>query len=148
MSFCLFFFFLVFFLVFSLLLFNHRNILSSFLTYLSPITGGSCMLQASCLSRQNTSFVTTNYHWRELPQVSFLSRQIFVATNRYLSRQKFLKAKSFFRDKSTLVATKVRLSRQKYVCRDKTFVATNISREKTVVATKMILVTALVNDRL
>ena len=54
------------------------------------------------------------YHWRELPQISFLLRQ------------------KFSRDKYVFVATKyvfcccffVFLSRQKYACRDKTFVAT------------------------
>ena len=51
------------------------------------------------------------------------------------------------------VATKVSLSRQNYVCRDKRFVATSIllSRrvclDKFFVATKMIFVAALANDR-
>ena len=46
---------------------------------------------------------TRKYHWRELPQVLFLSRQSY-----------------FF------AAIKACLSRQKYVCRDKSFVATSI----------------------
>ena len=59
------------------------------------------------------------YHWLELPQVSFLSRQTRL------------------------------LSRQKYACRDKTFVATKdvFCHDKHVfVATKMILVAAPAND--
>ena len=40
------------------------------------------------------------YQCRELPQVSFLSRQIFVTTNTCLSQQKFCQ------DKHTFVATK------------------------------------------
>ena len=47
--------------------------------------------------------VAVFYHWRELPQVAFLSRQKHI----------------FCRDKSTLVATK-------YLSRDKTFVATHL----------------------
>ena len=48
------------------------------------------------------------YRWLELPQVSFLSRQIFC------------------RNKHVFVETKhVFLSGQKYACRDKTFVPTN-----------------------
>ena len=48
-----------------------------------------------------------DYHWRELLQVSFLWRQTRICC-----------------DKTRL------LSRQKYACRDKTFVATNICRDK------------------
>ena len=79
------------------------------------------------------------YNWRELPQVLFLSRQ---------TRTRVC------RDKTRL------LSRQKYACHDKTFVATKLClsrqifvttkvfcRDKhTFVATKMILVAALAND--
>ena len=46
------------------------------------------------------------YHWRELPQVSFLSRQKLCCCNR-----------------SMLVATKLS-SRKNYVCRDKYFFTT------------------------
>ena len=54
------------------------------------------------------------YHWRALSQVSFLSRQ------------------SFFRDKRRVLSRKkVCLSRQNYVCRDKRFVTTNMSRQNT-----------------
>ena len=65
------------------------------------------------------------YQWLDLPQVSFLSRQTRL------------------------------LSQQKYVCRDKTFVATSILlwgqktcfvATSTFVATKMILVSAPAND--
>ena len=61
------------------------------------------------------------YHWRELPQELFLSRQRFcrnkgfVTTNTYLSRQTRV-----CRDKTRL------LSRQKYACRGKIFVATKL----------------------
>ena len=59
------------------------------------------------------------YHWRELLQVSFLSRR------------------KFCRDKHVFVATKVSLSRQKYVCRDK----------RVFVATKVLLVAAPASDK-
>ena len=56
-----------------------------------------------------------NDHWRELPQVPFLLRQTFVATKLRLSRQKYA-----CRDKKLLfVATNTCLSRQAYFCRDK-----------------------------
>ena len=68
----------------------------------------------SCTAKLNL------YHWQELPQVQFLSRQkiccdknVFVATKHVLSQQKYA------------YATKV-LLRQKYVCRDKTFVTLSI----------------------
>ena len=76
-------------------------------------------------------------HWRELPQVSFLSRQ-----TRLLSRQKYACHDKTFvatklcwsRDKHNFVATKAfvatsvakLLLRQNYVCRNKRFVATKI----------------------
>ena len=91
-------------------------------------------------------FPAVEYDWRELPQVSFLSRQRRVC-----------------RDKTRL------LSQLKYACRDKTFVATNtclsphirdnfffiyfcrdkrrVCRDKTFVATKIILVATPANDR-
>ena len=98
-------------------------------------------------------FPAVEYDWRELPQVSFLSRQrrvcrdkyVFVTTNtmggtttkiRLLSRQKYACCdKSFVAIKLCLhsfVDTKDVFCRDKhlfshrevYVCRDKTFVAT------------------------
>ena len=74
------------------------------------------------------------YHWREMPQVSFLSQQKFCRE-----------------DKTRL------LPQQKYACRDKTFVATKdffcrnkhvfvATSDKTFVATKMILVAAPASD--
>ena len=72
------------------------------------------------------------YHWRELPQVSFLSRQKFrrdkhgfVAAfhvfcrdvTRFLSRPKYASDKSFVEKKCLF-------------CRDKTFVTANIYRDK------------------
>ena len=81
--------------------------------------------------------VSVPYHWGELPQVPFLSRQkfcrdkhVFVATKhvfvptKYLSRQAYFcrDKKRVCRDKSKLVVTKL-LSRQNYVCRDKSIFA-------------------------
>ena len=76
--------------------------------------------------------VCVTCHWRELPKVSFLSRETRVCRDKTrLSRQNT----SFGREKSMLLATKC-LSRQtrvylsfwndKQFCRDKRFVATNI----------------------
>ena len=71
-----------------------------------------------------------DYHWREPPRFSFLSRQkfcrdkdkhVFVATKhvKYLSRQNFCRDKCF-------VSTNIILSRQACICCDKyVFVATN-----------------------
>ena len=88
------------------------------------------------------------YHWLELPQVAFLSRQIRVCRNKtcFLSRQT-----NTSRDKIMFVATKVQRyvttkvkSRQAYFWRDKR--ETRVCRDKTFVATKMILVAAPAND--
>ena len=72
------------------------------------------------------------YHWRELPQVSFLSTQntSFVATEICL-RHVFV-ATNISRDKSMLVATEIFVATEIYVYRDKhTFVATTVlSRQK------------------
>ena len=75
------------------------------------------------------------YYWRELPQVSFLTRRqkyacrdkTVVVTNTGVSRQ------IFCRDKHNFVATKL-LSRQAYFCRDKRLVLsrqTRVCRDKT-----------------
>ena len=103
---------------------------------------GSYDLARTCSARRRCAKGQVNYHWRELPQVSFLSRQAFccdkhvflvtkyvkimlhtfVATNTCLSGQ------TFCRDKYNFVATNV-LSRQAYFCHDKKkktcFVVTN-----------------------
>ena len=106
-----------------------------------------------------------SYHWRELPQVSFLSRQktntcllrqkyfcrdkrIFVLRNIILSRQAY-----FCRDKRVCCDETRLLSRQKYACRDRTFVATKtcfsrqtflstnvLSRQKYFIATNINLI--------
>ena len=86
------------------------------------IIGRSCLKSHFCrdkhlLSRQkyacrDRTFVTTKYFCRD--------KRVFFATSIFLSRKK-----TCFINKSKLVATKV-LSRQNYVCRDKTFVATKI----------------------
>ena len=94
------------------------------------------------LSRQNTSFVVTKVCLSRQKSVfifvttKLLLRQIFVATNTFLSQQKFCY------DKHIFVATKVCLSRQNYVCHDKTFVAIKIfcsGKHDSFVATKVIL---------
>ena len=61
------------------------------------------------------------HHWRELPQVWFLSRQnaSFVATKICLSQQNVCRDKSF-------VATSILFPDKRRVCRDKPFVATKI----------------------
>ena len=71
------------------------------------IVATGCLLLLRCLCR-------SDYHWRELPHVSLLSRlrqnTFFVATKtktRLLSRQKYV-----FHDKHVFVATKL-VSRQK-----------------------------------
>ena len=82
------------------------------------------------------------YHWRELPQVSFLSRErfcpdkhVFVATNMCLSHDKarlLSRQKYSCREKITFVATKQTcvLSPKAYFCRDcrdrSLLVATNV----------------------
>ena len=59
------------------------------------------------------------YHWRELPQVSFLSRQKFCAClsrqNPFFPRQKH----AIILSRQIFVVTNVSLSRQTYFCRDK-----------------------------
>ena len=102
----------------------------------------------SCVKEE----VDVLYHWRELPQVSFLSTQntSFVATKVCLPRQKYVcrnkhtfvateiclrhvfVATNISRDKSMLVATEIFVATEIYVCRDKhTFVATKVlSRQK------------------
>ena len=73
---------------------------------------------------QTPSHTMPCYHWRELPQVSFMPRQMFCCDKHF-----------FCRDKSMLVVTK-QLSRKnifvatKYFCLDKTFVTTSICRDK------------------
>ena len=74
---------------------------------------------------------TLQYHWRELPQVSFLSRQ-----NTCLSRQN-----------TSFVATKVGLSRQTYFCRNTTLAATNICRDKQFCHDKSFVATSLLLSR-
>ena len=83
------------------------------------------------------------YHWRELPQLIFLSRQtfqnVFVVTLRVFCRDKtrlLSRQKYDCRDKSMIVATSTSAP---LVCRDKSFVTANIFlwRQKTCfVATK------------
>ena len=80
------------------------------------------------------------YHWRELPQVTFLLRQkfcrdkdVFIVTN--MSQHNFVATKHVFsHDKGMLVATKL-LSQQNIFVTIKCFVAT-----------KIILVAAPAND--
>ena len=104
--------------------------------WLSTITGGSCH----------------KYHFCR-------DKQVFIATNRCLSRQNMsfvatkvcLSGQNFCRDKHIFVATNV-LPLQAYFCPDKhVFVATKhvFCRDKSMlVATKMILVAARASDSL
>ena len=93
---------------------------------------------------------TESYHWRELPQVSFLSPQtrvyrdntVFCRDKIFLSRQNFRRDKYLrvCRDKHTFVAP------QAYVCRDEhTFVATSICRDKRFVAKNTFVVTKVLS---
>ena len=60
--------------------------------------------------------------WRELPQVSFLSRQ-----NTSKRRDRTFVATNIYRNKHNFIATKV-MSREAYFCRDKhVFLATKLS---------------------
>ena len=70
------------------------------------------------------------HHWRELPQVSFLSRQkfcrnkhAFVETNMCLSRQNNICRDKTFVTTKTLYRDKHGFARQKYSCGKHTFVA-------------------------
>ena len=107
------------------------------------------------------------YHWRELPQVSFWSRQKFCRDKHVFCRDK---TRLFCLDKSMLSATKPLsrqkclsntcvcvcvcvsrqvLSRQAYFSREKTCLLsrqTRFCRCKTFVATEMILVAAPTNE--
>ena len=81
------------------------------------------------------------YHWRELPRL--LSRQKYACSdNSFVAKKLYLSRQNLGHDKY--------LSRQRLFCRDKSFVATNTSvcrdKNKTFVATKMILVVAPAND--
>ena len=83
------------------------------------------------------------YHWRELPQVSFVSRQTRVCRKktRLLLRQKFCGDKHIFLPTKLLLLQTI-LSRQNLCCDKLTFVATNmcLSRQNTsFVSTKVCL---------
>ena len=91
--------------------------------------------QFLCFCNLSTKLMNvSNYHWRELLQVSLLSRQ----TQIFLSREEY-----FCRDKHVFAATKVSLclSRQAYFSRDKRRILS-----RTFVATKIIVVAAPAND--
>ena len=95
--------------------------------------------------------MTEEYHWRELPQVLFLSRQntAFLSRKNYVCRYKiFLLRQNYFVAAKVLSRQAYFLSRQTRVCRDKTRL---LSRQKYAcrdkylsgfVRTKMILVAA------
>ena len=93
----------------------------------------------TCLSWQNMSFVVTKV---------CLSQHIFVATN-ICHNNSFVTTKIFCGDKHKYFATKV-LSRQSYFCHNKRCVLswqTHVCCNRSFVATKMILVAALADDR-
>ena len=77
-----------------------------------------------------------SYHWRKLPQVSFLSRQntSFVATKVCLLLSRH----------NSVCRNKIYLSRQAYFCHDKI----RVCLYKRFVATKIILVAAPANNTL
>ena len=89
----------------------------------------------------NSSQRPSIYHWRELPQVSFLSRQefccdkhVFVATKDVFCRDKHMRDAYFCRHKHVCVATK------HVFYRDKSMLVTKLlSRQKYFVATNIIL---------
>ena len=90
----------------------------------SPLPAALPSSDVSVGKRGRMRQLSLYYHWRELPQVSFLSRQIrrlcrdksmlvlsrqnYVCGDKYLSRQN-----------TCFVATNTHLSRQTRVCRDK-----------------------------
>ena len=86
-----------------------------------------------CVCLQRCLVVTWLYHWRELPQVSFLLRRLS-------SRQMYA-----CHDKS-FVATSIFLLRQAYFCPDKHVFCPCLSRPN-VCRDKMILVAGPANDR-
>ena len=67
------------------------------------------------------------YHWRELPQVSFLSRQkhVFVATKHIFCRNK-----THLLSQQNICHNNIMFAATKQFCCVKTFVATNICRNK------------------
>ena len=94
---------------------------------------------------QAMAFSGKDYHWRELPQVSFLSRQTRVS--RVTTRLVATKV-CFCRDKIMFVATKL-LSRQIFVATDIILLrqAYFFSRHTRISREKMILVAAPVSDK-
>ena len=129
----------------------------------TPVDAGSTMVSTCsrtqlsithyrCLSSLQVPILTT-YHWRELPQVSFLSQQTHVCHDitHFLSQQKyachnktFVSTKLCLSRQNVFVAIKVLspqifLSQQAYFCRNKRCV---LSRQTcvTFVATKFMFV--------
>jgi len=83
--------------------------------------------------KENLGLLThgVNYHWLPQPQISFLSRKCFVATNVLSQQENLCRNNVFCRDKNVFVATKdvfvatkqkTCLSRQnkRRICHDKT----------------------------
>ena len=101
----------------------------------------------------------TGQSWRELPQVSFLSRQkyacrdkTFRATNTCLSRRIFVSTKvlsrqnTFCRDKLNFVSTKLSSRKHTFDATKDVFCRDKHVCDKTFVAAKMILAAAHAND--
>ena len=81
------------------------------------------VLDTGCRVLSKSSFVVVYYHRRELPQISFLSRQNF-CHDKHMSRQKCACC-----DKSS-VAKKMMFVAKQIFCHDKTLVMTNIRHDK------------------
>ena len=79
-----------------------------------------------CWTKLNLAF--GRYHWRELPQVSFLSQQKFCFDKHVFCCNKSMLAttKVFVETKTLSVVTKLCLSRQTRVCHEENFVVTSI----------------------
>ena len=108
---------------------------------------------SSCASVKLFS-ISLAYHWRELQQVSFLSRQKYVCRDRHV----FDATKVLWRQTKQNIDNKaknvIHIHPRVFLSRQRRFVATNTGlsgnifcRNKTFVATKMILVAAPANDR-
>ena len=88
-------------------------------------TCNKMILEADCwrynrLLRERHDRLAADYHWRELPQVSFLSRQKLCLDKYVFCRDKSVLATTkVCRDKNILVATSILWSRQTRICRDK-----------------------------
>ena len=85
-----------------------------------------------CVKKKNTAQTGQHYHWRELPQVSFLLWQNF-CWDKHICRDKYLSwPKKFCRDKIMFVTASILLSWQKtcFVMTSTCFLWQNFCRNK------------------